>query len=108
MYQLAAPLSIVNGTLYCRGVLVGCNCSTVLPAHATKTFRVLRGASRYLYFLVIPLSPHNMSTIYASQTQKREYKKLVKYQSPSLVLNLEKSKGCQPQAQYLAKTFEKS
>jgi len=38
---------------------------------ATKTFRVLRGVSGFIYFLVILLSPPSMLKMCASQTRKK-------------------------------------
>jgi len=37
---------------------------------------------------------------------KSGYTKLVKYQLPNLAFDLVKTNSCQPQAKYLAKTFE--
>ena len=55
----------------------GCGCvvSVLLPQYffciATKTFRVLRGASRFLYFPMIPISPPQHVELCAKQTRKK-------------------------------------
>jgi len=68
---------------------------------ATKTFRVLRGASGFLDFLVIPLSPPTCRPRVQSKHTKSEY--ILKNQPSNPALNSMKTIGCQPYANYLAK-----